>query len=412
MLKRGVVGLLMGLGCLVALPHIGFAADGLSVTAPAGMVDVPYSYTFFAPRGEPEPYTWQISTSSQADILPQGISAKLEHGRDLVLYGTPTRMGAYQFTIVPISASGTILGETVVQFDIRPASEVPLILPATGPQIGAVGMPFSAVPVVRVAGGAAPYRWRMVQGGLPNGLRFTEQGTVEGVPTVAGQFVFQAEVTDARDMRATAAVTLMIQEMTTPGVVSAPTSPVTSEVTSSLPVSAPFVPPSSLSLADRLSVLTRLGLMPNTLVQASELDPLMQRASIYYLGADGRRHPFQHENIYRSWYGSSTLQPRTLSRVDMTAIPFGDAITYRPGERVRFETDPATYVVAEPKRLYRLAEGEGSAWSWQQGVELLDEAYRATYQVMNNAATPANYDSSALRARFSTPNEALMSIGL
>jgi hypothetical protein len=169
----------------------------------------------------------------------------------------------------------------------------------------------------------------------------------------------------------------------------------------------PFIPPSSLSLSDRQSVLRGLQLIANTVVQTAELDPLMQRPTRYYLGTDARRHPFQNDQVYQSWY-DALISPRVLSRSEMMSIPFGDAVTYRPGERVRFETDTQTYVVSEPRSLRTLPQDQsGLSWTWQRGVEELDGTVRGAYRTMSEPVTSANYDPAVTRTQYSVPNSVL-----
>lgn len=393
---RGVVGSLV---VFLALPSAVLAAD-TSLTLPVGRVGVPYAGTVFAQVGQAEPYIWQVSTTTVNDVLPPGITAFLSENRHLGFRGTPTRAGMYQFTAAPFSASGTAMHDVLVTWEIQPVSDAPLIVTGPGARTGVVGRSFSSEPILTVVGGSAPYRWRMVQGGLPAGLRFTADGSLEGVPTVAGQYLFQAELNDVRDMRSTTSVLVSVADAPPHelGQASGDIARV---------VSVPFIPPSSLSLSDRQSVLRGLQLIANTVIQTAELDPLMQRPTRYYLGTDARRHPFQNDQVYQSWY-DALISPRVLSRSEMMSIPFGDAVTYRPGERVRFETDTQTYVVSEPRSLRTLPQDQsGLSWTWQRGVEELDGTVRGAYRAMSEPVTSANYDPAVTRTQYSVPNSIL-----
>jgi len=50
----------------------------------------------------------------------------------------------------------------------------------------------------QAAGGAAPYRWTVVGGQLPAGLKLSSAGILAGKPTTAVTATFAVQVTDAR----------------------------------------------------------------------------------------------------------------------------------------------------------------------------------------------------------------------
>jgi hypothetical protein len=390
--------LVVGLG-VVTFPLMAEAAVQ-PLSLPEARVGMPYSATILGERGQVEPYYWEVSTTTMSAVLPAGITAAVSENRNLVFRGTPTEAGMYQFTALPFSASGTnVMDGFLVNMMIRPASDTPTIVSLAGARMGMVGVPFSSEPVVRVAGGMAPYRWTMTQGGLPAGLRFTSEGMIEGVPTVSGQYLFQAEVSDANDRRATASVMVSIEE--------SPVGSVSSIGGSVAPVaSVPFTAPSSLSLADRQAILTRLNVMTNTVVQTTELDPLMQRPTMYYIGMDARRHPFQDEQTYQSWYAAAAPNVQSLSRAMLSEIPFGDAVTYRPGERVKFQTDAETYVVTAPKTLRTVTNEVASGLSWTQEVRELDQVGRGAYRLLSEPVM-SSYDPGMTRMQYGTPSTVL-----
>jgi hypothetical protein len=70
--------------------------------------------------------------------------------------------------------------------------------------------------------------------------------------------------------------------------------------------------------------------------------------SVYYYGADGKRHGFTSEAVYRSWYGSSFSDVVTISTSQMAAMPMGENVTMRPGTSlVKFMGSSTVYAVAE-----------------------------------------------------------------
>ena len=63
------------------------------------------------------------------------------------------------------------------------------------PAQGVVGVAHSGL--LSASGGAAPYRWSIVSGILPPGLRLSSDGAVAGMPTATGVYSFTVEVVDS-----------------------------------------------------------------------------------------------------------------------------------------------------------------------------------------------------------------------
>lgn len=116
-------------------------------------------------------------------------------------------------------------------------------------------------------------------------------------------------------------------------------------------------------------------------------------AAVYWLGADGKRHVFPNEATYRTWYrdfsGVITITPAELS-----ALPLGANVTYRPGVRMlKVPSAPTVYVV-ERNGLLRPLGNENVAFaiygsSWARLVEDLPEAFFFSYSV-GDLITSAN----------------------
>ncbi len=67
--------------------------------------------------------------------------------------------------------------------------------------------------------------------------------------------------------------------------------------------------------------------------------------TVYFCGADGKRHGFPNQRVYMSWYSGfanvAIVTPETLA-----SLPLGRNVTYRPGIRmVKITTDPKVYAV-------------------------------------------------------------------
>lgn len=69
-------------------------------------------------------------------------------------------------------------------------------------------------------------------------------------------------------------------------------------------------------------------------------------SAVYYVGSDGKRHPFPTPSIYHSWYTDfSGVQTVTIGQ--MAVIPLGANVRYRPGTRlVKFTSVPTVYAIS------------------------------------------------------------------
>jgi len=67
--------------------------------------------------------------------------------------------------------------------------------------------------------------------------------------------------------------------------------------------------------------------------------------TVYYYGADGKRHVFPSAGTYFSWYSDFT-NVKIVSNEILAQISLGSNVTYKPGVRmVKIQTDPKVYAV-------------------------------------------------------------------
>ena len=84
-----------------------------------------------------------------------------------------------------------------ITISIAPAAGQNLDIDVTGvPTTGQVGVPYSGA--IQVSGGQGPYSFVLSNGALPDGVSLMSDGTLEGTPTVAGDFSLGIEVTDSQ----------------------------------------------------------------------------------------------------------------------------------------------------------------------------------------------------------------------
>ena len=106
--------------------------------------------------------------------------------------------------------NGTSSTTSVANFAL--AVIIPMPVVGTAAQIvgGIVSTPYSLT--FSVTGGAAPYKWEVTSGTMPNGLALSELGVLSGVPTTAGSYAFTVRVTDGGAMVSTKAITMVIAD--------------------------------------------------------------------------------------------------------------------------------------------------------------------------------------------------------
>jgi hypothetical protein len=157
-----------------------------------------------------------------------------------------------------------------------------------------------------------------------------------------------------------------------------------------------FIPNAS----EHISVGARIKL-PDDHQVATQAD-----STIYYIGSDGRRHPFLNENIYLNWY-PDFRGILTVSAQELANIELGLPVSYRPGSRlVKFISDPKVYAISKPRDLRWLkseaiaAELYGSSWS--SVTDDLSEAFRPLFQFASDVAVSAEYSPSQEKAKVQT----------
>lgn len=94
---------------------------------------------------------------------------------------------------------------------------------------------------------------------------------------------------------------------------------------------------------------------------ADDRNPETQEDStVYYIGADNKRHIIPNESVFNSWYCNFSKVVIT-DRATLAKYPIGSNVTYRPGlNLVKFPTNPRVYVV-QAGRFLRPIKDEASA---------------------------------------------------
>lgn len=168
----------------------------------AGTVGTPYTAAMIANLADTK--TWSIVEGS--GTLPPGLTLGANDGR---ISGIPTAPGAYSFTIrAAIDANRSDTKGLTIQVRDR------LVLAGAGAletrvARTEVGIAFDGR--LFATGGFGTYTWS-VDGDLPPGLEFDEDGTISGKPEEAGTYRFTLSVTDAESRRALYAARIIVAE--------------------------------------------------------------------------------------------------------------------------------------------------------------------------------------------------------
>ena len=164
----------------VAMPSL-----SISYTFKNGALKAVYS-DYVSVSGGTTPYT----VKKVSGTLPNGLKVSMS-GSYVYLTGTPTKAGAFTFTLRVTDANKVTADR---------AFTVNIIAPEMLWTFGNGTLKTAYGDYVTISGGTAPYTWSKTSGTIPTGLKLKYSGAVAmlyGTPTATGTFKFTLKVTDA-----------------------------------------------------------------------------------------------------------------------------------------------------------------------------------------------------------------------
>jgi hypothetical protein len=157
-----------------------------------------YSQPISASGGS-APYTFALSGGA----LPVGLTL----GSDGVLRGIAhDAPGLFTFTVHAADQFGATGSKTfTLQLTTPTIYVASLALPSA-----TVGSAYNQALVV--FGGSTPYRFTVVDGSLPSGMKLSADGVLAGVPATAGTYLFTVGITDANGVSITQSFRLVVEK--------------------------------------------------------------------------------------------------------------------------------------------------------------------------------------------------------
>ncbi|MSR85361.1 hypothetical protein EXS71_02915 [Candidatus Uhrbacteria bacterium] len=120
--------------------------------------------------------------------------------------------------------------------------------------------------------------------------------------------------------------------------------------------------------------------------------------TVYYFAGNGKRYVFPNAKTYFTWYKDFS-SVKTISDGQLSTIPLGGNVTYRPGYKmIKVMTDPKTYVIDQGGFL-RHVTTESLAQtlygiSWKNQIDDVPDAFFVNYRVGTAIQTASDYNAA------------------
>jgi len=124
-------------------------------------------------------------------------------------------------------------------------------------------------------------------------------------------------------------------------------------------------------------------------VKPGDLIKSADHPAVYYFGAEGQRHVFVNEKVFKSWFTAEDFKTtKVLTRAELGSIPLGQPILYRPGMLIKEPTSPRVYAVGMNGTLHWIASEKVAqdvyGKNWQRKVKDLGASQMSAYSVADS----------------------------
>jgi len=178
----------------IVAPELAINPQQLFPATPGIFYSQPISAT-----GGAAPYTFALSGGA----LPVGLTLGADGMLKGIAHDAP---GLFRFTVHAADQFGATGSKTfTLQLTTPTIYVASLALPSA-----TVGSTYSQTLVV--FGGSTPYRFTLVEGALPAGMKLSPDGVLGGVPATAGTYLFTVGITDANGVSITQSFRLVVEK--------------------------------------------------------------------------------------------------------------------------------------------------------------------------------------------------------
>lgn len=134
-------------------------------------------------------------------------------------------------------------------------------------------------------------------------------------------------------------------------------------------------------------------------------------SAVYYIGSDNKRHVFENNRVYQSWYGTDFSDVITVSDELLASRALGEHVPYRPGSLLKVPSVPAVYVV-DAGNVLRHVTTEAIARelfgeTWNKKVNDLPESLLFSYEVGSPIENADGIDMNRVLDPFLTVDDEL-----
>ncbi len=130
--------------------------------------------------------------------------------------------------------------------------------------------------------------------------------------------------------------------------------------------------------------------------------------SVYYYGADGKRHAFPTESIFYTWF-SDFDDLVILSSTAMSEIPLGSNVTHRPGVKLIQFLSNTVYAVSYGGILRPIANAEIAealfGRDWTNSIDGVNDVFYGSYEIGSTIHSSTDYSSENAKKTTDTIDE-------